>query len=681
MDRNKKKTVKRVLFALLTLAVALALVALPFVLDKQKSEGSKGSVLTATVSLGDIQKQLSGTGTITEQSAQTASVPSGVQVTQYLVANGDFVKEGDPVALVDQVSVMETISALRETMDAVAEDLERAKKESATSNLTAPAAARVKAVYCAAGDSVQAVMLEHGALAVLSLDGLMSVSFPSKENLAIGETVNVVLADGQTVTGRVESCYDGTATVTISDTYGAIDESVQVQDLEGKTLGSGSLQVHSAWKAVGTDGTVTRVSVSEGRNVYSGGAVLTITASEGGDAYAQLLAEYQAYEEDMAKLFRLYVDGAVTAPCDGMVSGVDDSLLKLSSEGGWTLRLLTNAPGDDPDKGYANRVGYISAVNEDGTVTAKMQGFDTEVPDYTDFSSLWLDQGSMTQETSFYPPTVFSWNGESWVAGGTMERGDVFLFAYDGSLVWAVKVGHFELPEEQPEPQPEPQPGPGEGGQGGEGGNQENPSGFPDMSGGMGGMSGMPSGGASFGSFSGASQETETARSATTYTTILSVTPQETVSISITVDELDILSVHLGQEVLVTLDALPGQSFAGRITEVNTTASNDGGNSKYSAMVELTRTGSMLEGMNASASITVESVEGVLVLPSAALVEQNGESAVYTAYNEQEGTLSGLVTVETGLSDGETVQILSGLKEGDAVWYRYYDKVEIKGLS
>jgi hypothetical protein len=31
------------------------------------------------------------------------------------------------------------------------------------------------------------------------------------------------------------------------------------------------------------------------------------------------------------------------------------------------------------------------------------------------------------------------------------------------------------------------------------------------------------------------------------------------------------------------------------------------------------------------------------------------------------------VTVETGLSDGMRTEILSGISEGDVVWYAYYD--------
>ena len=196
-------------------------------------------------------------------------------------------------------------------------------------------------------------------------------------------------------------------------------------------------------------------------------------------------------------------------------------------------------------------------------------------------------------------------------------------------------------------------------------------------------MMGGGGGGAGFGSgksSAGSATEEESGYS-TERTTILSVTPQETVSLTITIDELDILNVQSGQEAQVTLDALPGQSFTGVITEVNTTASNEGGNSKYSAIVELERTAYMLGGMNASANITVEERENALLVPAEVLTEQEGNPVVYTAYDAKTETLSDPVRVETGLSDGIQVQILSGLQEGDTVWYSYYDTLEIKGLS
>ena len=687
MDTNKKKTGKRIAFVAVVLLVAAALAALPFFLDARQKESTKASLLSAKAERGVIEKSISGTGTITEQDAVEVSVPQGVRVTEYLVENGQLVREGDAVARVDKVSVMETISTVREAMSDTAEELESARSESGSTTMTAPAAAKVKAVYAEAGDSVQEVMLEHGALAVLSLDGLMSTGFSCDRALSIGDTVTVVLSDGKEVAGRVESAYEAAVTVTISDSFGSIGETVQILDAEGESLGSGSLEVHSAWKAMGMGGTVSRVSIAEGRKVYSGAALFTISSNEGG--YAKLLEEYQSYEKVMEQLFRLYEDGVLKAPCDGCVSGVDESLLQplsasseqdsvqiltnsgekatiqflVNSTSGASIRFLgseaAEEPGTSGGAGYVFRVGMITSVDENGICSAMLQSWN-----YTEEQeSYYTAADSMTQ-----PYSVPQWVTD----GRDLKPGDVFVLVFDSSdaLTELNVIAHNELSAQEPAPQPQPQPQPSALPENPEGGAQP------------GANIQMPSGsaGGGFGGFTGGTQETEKERYSTVGTTMLSITPQDTVSVSITVDELDILSVHVGQRVQITLDALPGQAFSGMITEINTTASNEGGNSKYSAVVALERSDLMLGGMNAGAKIVVESLDDVLLIPAAALIEQDGQTMVYTACDPKTQTLTDPVPVEIGLSDGERVQILSGLNEGDTLWYMYYDTLEVKGL-
>lgn len=138
--------------------------------------------------------------------------------------------------------------------------------------------------------------------------------------------------------------------------------------------------------------------------------------------------------------------------------------------------------------------------------------------------------------------------------------------------------------------------------------------------------------------------------------------------ISISVDELDILSVAEGDEATITLDAIDGQTFTGTVSDIDTTGSNSGGVSKFTVTVTVPKETDMLPGMSATASIVISSASDVLTIPAAALQEEGGESFVYTT-KEDDGTLSGKTTVETGLSDDSTVEITSGLTEGQTVYY------------
>jgi hypothetical protein len=431
---------------------------------------------------------------------------------------------------------------------------------------------------------------------------------------------------------------------------------------------------------MGTDGTVSRVFISEGRTVYSGGTLFTLTGNSGGEGYAKLLSEYQDYEETMAELFQLYVDGVATAPCDGCVSGVDESILTelSSSQSGsiirlalygdsGSLQLLSDEQDSVTTESSVIRIGIITEVNSD-EITVNM----TDALAFEDENSFMLFLSSVISSPpvdSMNTPQVFP--ADAFPAAKT---GNVYVFFYDaeGNIVQYYLIKESAESQEEPEqPSDDPvnQVNPGEN-------NGQRPSG--------GGNGQMPSGGGGFGGgsggFSGTVPETQDESSAAVRTTVLSVTPQDTVTVSITVDELDILYVQIGQNVQVTLDALPGQSFTGMIKEVNTAASNDGGNSKYSAVVQLDRTAFMLGGMNASANIVVEERDGVLLIPSSALAEVDGQTVVYTAYDSKTESLSDPAAVEIGLSDGNQVQILSGLKEGDTVWYEYYDKLEVEGL-
>ena len=154
------------------------------------------------------------------------------------------------------------------------------------------------------------------------------------------------------------------------------------------------------------------------------------------------------------------------------------------------------------------------------------------------------------------------------------------------------------------------------------------------------------------------------------------MTPQETVTISITVDELDILSLTVGQDVTLYLDALKGKHFAGTITEIDPEGVNSGGNTKYTVTVATERTASMLPGMNVTVVLPGETHENVPVIPLAALNEDGNNITVYTAYDAETDTLLNPVEVKTGLSDGTNVEIISGLSAGDTYYYRYAEAIE-----
>ncbi len=153
------------------------------------------------------------------------------------------------------------------------------------------------------------------------------------------------------------------------------------------------------------------------------------------------------------------------------------------------------------------------------------------------------------------------------------------------------------------------------------------------------------------------------------YTAAVTVLPGSLAVLSINVDELDINSLTLGQDAVITLDALEGQEFEGVITDIADVATPSAGSARFPVELVLVKTDDMKYGMSASAVITVSESKGTVLISMDALQSENGQTCVYTELDEN-GEPSGLTAVETGLSSGTKVEIVSGLSSGTTVYYK-----------
>ena len=149
-------------------------------------------------------------------------------------------------------------------------------------------------------------------------------------------------------------------------------------------------------------------------------------------------------------------------------------------------------------------------------------------------------------------------------------------------------------------------------------------------------------------------------------TSVVTVSKDEKMSVTISVSESDILSLDLGQQVTVSVSSVSEDSFAGTLTEINRTSSSSG---TYSAVVELDKVTGMLSGMTASVSVRIEGVDNAILVPVEAIHKTSDGAYVYTSYDEQLQEYGGKVDVVTGLENSTYVEIKSGLKVGDTVYY------------
>lgn len=152
------------------------------------------------------------------------------------------------------------------------------------------------------------------------------------------------------------------------------------------------------------------------------------------------------------------------------------------------------------------------------------------------------------------------------------------------------------------------------------------------------------------------------------------------------VDELDVLKIQVGQEVKVTADALPEVEMTGHITNISLEAITNGGVTEYPVTVEMDDVGSLLPGMNVSATIVLDEKKNALCIPVDSLMRGNlvyVKNAQDQQTSEEEladGVPDGFhkVDVTVGISSDSQVQILSGLNETDEV---YVPRTEITDMN
>ena len=482
LGKNKKRKRRRIIITVVSIVMVLAIIAVVGVsfLQRRVREqfaSSQGEVLSYEVSTGSISTVVSGSGSLTDVDLNSITVPEGVEITEVKVKTNQAIAKGDILATVDMASVISAMADLQTQIEDLDEQLSDAEDDAASTTIYAGVTGRVKAIFGEAGASVADVMYEHGALALISLDGYMAVDIET-DALIVGDGVTVKLSDEEEITGTVESVVGGKATILVTDNGPEYDEAVTVLNDEGTGLGTGNLYIHSALKVTGYAGTIAAVKADVNDKVSDTTKLFTLEDTSYSANYNSLLRQRAELEETLLELLTIQRDGAVLATADGSVYSVD----------------------------------------------------------YSDDAAA----------------------------------------------------------------------------------------------------------------------------------AVVTLSTDEKMSVTISVDESDILSLELGQTVTVSVPSVSEDSFAGTLTEINRTSSSSG---TYSAVIEVEKVEGMLSGMTASVSVRIEGVDDAILIPIEALHKTSDGAYVYTGYNEEYQEYGGKVDVVTGLENSTYVEIKSGLRVGDTVYY------------
>lgn len=152
------------------------------------------------------------------------------------------------------------------------------------------------------------------------------------------------------------------------------------------------------------------------------------------------------------------------------------------------------------------------------------------------------------------------------------------------------------------------------------------------------------------------------------------------------VDELDIHMIKVGQKVMVTCEALPGEEMYGKVENISLKSVNQNGVTQYPVRIRMDENYRLLPGMNVESKIVVSRVKNTDSLPLECLQRGNivyikdnsyvpekkkkSMSEMAAAMKGQEGIPEGFKeqVVETGIDDGNYIQIKSGIQKEDEVY-------------
>ena len=117
-----------------------------------------------------------------------------------------------------------------------------------------------------------------------------------------------------------------------------------------------------------------------------------------------------------------------------------------------------------------------------------------------------------------------------------------------------------------------------------------------------------------------------------------------------------------GQPATLNADALPGKSFTGKVARLSPVVDPQTGTFKVT--VEVRPAGHQLApGMFSRVSVTYDVHKDALTVPRAAILTEDGESAVYVV----KAGVAHRISVSLGYADGDKVEITHGLASGDMV--------------
>lgn len=133
--------------------------------------------------------------------------------------------------------------------------------------------------------------------------------------------------------------------------------------------------------------------------------------------------------------------------------------------------------------------------------------------------------------------------------------------------------------------------------------------------------------------------------------------------LEVTVNEVDVAQLAVGQPVSVSVDALPNLALGGSVERIAPTGTVQGGAVNYIVRVALAESEAPLRaGMSASVQVTVAEADDVVLAPNWAIRRDRQTGQAYLSI--QAGETLQEVPIETGLRGESYTEVLSGVEPG-----------------
>ncbi len=132
----------------------------------------------------------------------------------------------------------------------------------------------------------------------------------------------------------------------------------------------------------------------------------------------------------------------------------------------------------------------------------------------------------------------------------------------------------------------------------------------------------------------------------------------------ISLNEVDVAKIKLGQKATLNFDAIDSLSLTGTVAQIDTLGTTNQGVVSYSVKIAFdTQDNRIKPGMSVSASVITEVKQDILLVPNSAVKTQGNSTYVEILENGVPSKLN----IQTGLSNDTSTEIISGLTGGQEV--------------